>query len=44
VGEGLTVIKVTGADTGGQIAILEITEPPGAEAPRHVHHKEDEGF
>ena len=28
----------------GQIAILEITEPPGAEAARHVHHKEDEGF
>ena len=43
-GEGLAVIKATGADTGGQIAILEITEPPGAEAPRHVHHKEDEGF
>jgi quercetin dioxygenase-like cupin family protein len=43
-GEGLAVIKATGADTGGQLAILEITEPPGAEAPRHVHHKEDEGF
>jgi quercetin dioxygenase-like cupin family protein len=43
-GEGLAVIKATGADTGGQVAILEITEPPGAEAPRHVHHKEDEGF
>jgi quercetin dioxygenase-like cupin family protein len=43
-GEGLAVIKATGADTGGQIAILEITEPPGTEAPRHVHHKEDEGF
>jgi quercetin dioxygenase-like cupin family protein len=43
-GEGLAVIKATGADTGGRMAILEITEPPGAEAPRHVHHKEDEGF
>jgi quercetin dioxygenase-like cupin family protein len=43
-GEGLAVIKATGADTGGQVAILEITEPPGAEAPRHVHHNEDEGF
>jgi quercetin dioxygenase-like cupin family protein len=43
-GGGLAVIKATGADTGGQIAIIEITEPPGAEAPRHVHHKEDEGF
>jgi quercetin dioxygenase-like cupin family protein len=43
-GEGLAVIKATGADTGGRIAIIEITEPPGAEAPRHVHHNEDEGF
>src|SRR5215211_2579746 len=43
-GEGLAVIKATGADTGGQMALLDITEPPGAEAPRHVHHKEDEGF
>jgi SAM-dependent methyltransferase/quercetin dioxygenase-like cupin family protein len=43
-GETLAVIKATGADTRGQVAILEITEPPGAEAPRHVHHREDEGF
>lgn len=42
--EGLAVIKVTGADTGGRIAIIEVTEPPGTEAPRHVHHREDEGF
>ena len=43
-GEGLAVIKATGADTGGRIAIIEVTEPPGAVAPKHVHHKEDEGF
>ena len=43
-GDGLAVIKATGADTGGRIAIIEVTEPPGAVAPRHVHHKEDEGF
>jgi quercetin dioxygenase-like cupin family protein len=43
-GEGLAVIKATGADTGGRIAMIEVTEPPGAVAPRHVHHKEDEGF
>ena len=42
--EGLAVIKATGADTGGRIAIIEITEPPGAVAPKHVHHNEDEGF
>jgi quercetin dioxygenase-like cupin family protein len=43
-GEGLAVIKATGADTAGQMAIIEITEPPGAVAPRHVHHNEDEAF
>jgi quercetin dioxygenase-like cupin family protein len=43
-GEGLAVIKATGADTGRQMAIIEITEPPGAEAPMHVHHREDEAF
>jgi quercetin dioxygenase-like cupin family protein len=40
----LAVIKASAADTGGQMAIIEITEPPGAEAPLHVHHREDEGF
>jgi quercetin dioxygenase-like cupin family protein len=39
----LAVIKATAADTGGQMTILEITEPPG-EGPLHVHHGEDEGF
>jgi quercetin dioxygenase-like cupin family protein len=40
----LAVIKATAADTGGQMTIVEITEPPGAEGPLHVHHREDEGF
>jgi quercetin dioxygenase-like cupin family protein len=40
----LAVIKATAADTGGQLTLVEITEPPGAEAPLHVHHNEDEGF
>src|SRR5262245_37875700 len=40
----LAVIKATAVDTGGQMTIIEITEPPGAEAPLHVHHREDEGF
>jgi quercetin dioxygenase-like cupin family protein len=43
-GETLAVIKATGADTGGRMAIIEISEPPGAEAPLHVHHREDEAF
>jgi quercetin dioxygenase-like cupin family protein len=40
----LAVIKATAADTGGQFTIVEMTEPPGAEAPLHVHHREDEAF
>lgn len=40
----LAVIKATAADTGGQMAIIEVTEPPHAVAPLHVHHREDEAF
>jgi quercetin dioxygenase-like cupin family protein/ketosteroid isomerase-like protein len=40
----LAVIKATSVDTGGQMTIVEITEAPGAEAPLHVHHHEDEAF
>ena len=40
----LAVIKATAADTGGRMTIIEITEPPGAQSPLHVHHNEDEGF
>jgi len=40
----LAVIKATAADTGGSMTIVEMTEPPGAEAPLHVHHREDEAF
>jgi mannose-6-phosphate isomerase-like protein (cupin superfamily) len=41
---GLAVIKATAADTGGQLCIVEVTEPPGVEAPLHVHYREDESF
>ena len=41
---GLAVIKAATADTDGQMSIIEITEPSGAEAPLHVHHREDESF
>jgi quercetin dioxygenase-like cupin family protein len=40
----LAVIKATAADTAGQMTIVEITDPPGVEAPLHVHHREDEAF
>jgi quercetin dioxygenase-like cupin family protein len=42
--DALAVIKATSADTGGLMTIVEVTEPPGAQAPLHVHHREDEGF
>jgi mannose-6-phosphate isomerase-like protein (cupin superfamily) len=40
----LAVIRATAADTGGLMTIVEMTEPPGQEAPLHVHHREDEAF
>jgi quercetin dioxygenase-like cupin family protein len=40
----LAEIKATAADTAGQMTIVEVTEPPGAEAPLHVHHRDDEAF
>jgi quercetin dioxygenase-like cupin family protein len=41
---GLAEITATAEDTGGRLTIVEVTEPPGAESPLHVHHREDEGF
>jgi quercetin dioxygenase-like cupin family protein len=41
---GLAEIKATAADTGGQMTLVEVTEHPGAEAPLHVHYRDDEGF
>lgn len=40
----LAVTKLAAAQTGGLMSVVEITEPPGAEAPLHVHHREDETF
>jgi quercetin dioxygenase-like cupin family protein len=40
----LAVIKATAADTGGLLTVVEVTEPPGSEAPLHVHHRDDEAF
>jgi quercetin dioxygenase-like cupin family protein len=40
----LAEIKVTAEQTGGLLSVIEITEPPNAEGPLHVHHREDEGF
>ncbi|HVM34606.1 MAG TPA: cupin domain-containing protein [Actinomycetota bacterium] len=40
----LAEIKVTAAETGGLLTVVEITEGPGAGGPLHVHHREDEAF
>src|ERR687886_394094 len=40
----LAEVKASAADTGGQYTLVEITAPPGLQAPLHVHHHEDEGF
>ncbi len=40
----LAVLKTTADDTAGQLTIVEITAPPGLEAPLHVHRRDDEGF
>jgi quercetin dioxygenase-like cupin family protein len=43
-GGGLATIKATGRDTGDLYSIVEVLEPHGAQAPLHLHRKEDEGF
>ncbi len=40
----LAVIKGTAADTEGRMSVVEMTEPPGTEAPLHVHQRDDEAF
>lgn len=40
----LAEIKLTAEQTGGLLSVIEVTEPPNAQAPLHVHHREDEGF
>lgn len=40
----LAEVKATAAQTAGQLSIVEITEPPDAAAPLHVHYREDEAF
>lgn len=40
----LAEIKLAAEQSGGRVSLVEVTEPPLAEAPLHVHHNEDEGF
>ena len=43
-GGGLATIKATGKQTGDLYSIVEVLEPEGAQAPLHLHRKEDEAF
>jgi len=40
----LEVVKIGGADTGGEYGLLEITVRAGEGSPWHVHPEEDEWF
>jgi len=40
----LTEILLPHDATGGALSIVRVTEPPGAAAPLHVHHNDDETF
>jgi quercetin dioxygenase-like cupin family protein len=40
----LAEVRASADDTAGQYTLVELTAPPGLEAPLHVHHTEDEGF
>ena len=40
----LVTHKIPSQQTGGAYALFEVTTPPGAGSPPHVHHREDESF
>jgi quercetin dioxygenase-like cupin family protein len=40
----LAEIRLSAEQTGGVLTIVEVTEPPNAVAPLHVHHHDDETF
>jgi quercetin dioxygenase-like cupin family protein len=40
----LAVIKATADDTCGSLTVVDVTDPPGIEAPLHVHQREHEAF
>ena len=42
--DGLARVRVSGEETDGSYAVLEILVPEGDMPPLHVHHEEDEVF
>src|SRR5207245_5148942 len=41
---GLGVVRVSGDQTDGRYAVLELTAPKGFASPLHIHRREDEFF
>jgi quercetin dioxygenase-like cupin family protein len=41
---GLGLLKVTGEQTEGRFAVVELLAPKGFASPLHIHRKEDEFF
>ena len=37
-------LKLTGKETGGAFALVELVALPGAEPPPHIHHRTDETY
>lgn len=40
----LAIIHITGKETGGRYAMVELYATKEGEAPWHIHHREDEAF
>lgn len=42
VGKARISVLLAGGETAGRYGLVETIEEPGAESPRHLHHREDE--
>ena len=42
--DNLAEIRVSGDETEGRLAVIELAGPQGHMPPLHVHHREDEAF
>lgn len=42
--DGLSIVRVSGEQTGGAFSLIEDTLPAGRSTPYHLHHNDDETF
>jgi quercetin dioxygenase-like cupin family protein len=42
--DGLSLVKVSSAQSGGAFSLIEDRLPAGRETPYHLHHRDDETF